>query len=122
MLYRFKGNTIGDRSHDWYSFKLFRRLKDIKIRRYPNTIGISTAVLMDLVNHKTKIILIIIGDKCCFRTDPRTWLEHGIIDKLSPDQEPHAFLNLKHFYHYENASKMNLSPIQEEKGSLFSFL
>lgn len=97
MMYRFMNFNIGSVSHDWFTFVLFRTRQDIKIRRHPNTIGISTAILLDLIEHKTRIIIVKINDIPTFRTDPETWLKNGIIDKLSPNQDPHAFLSIDKF-------------------------
>lgn len=91
-LYRFMGFSIGVHSHDWHTFILFRRSRDVKIRKYPNHVGLSTSVLMDLVNHGTKVIVVKIDGHAVLRTDPKTWLEQGTVDKLTPDQDPHAFL------------------------------
>jgi len=89
--------TIGEHSWDWTTFILPRKLKDIKIRRYPDTIGISTAVLIDLIEHKTRNIIVKVNGVSCYKTDPKTWIEKGIIAKLTPDQDPHAFLSLNYF-------------------------
>lgn len=96
-LYKFMNMTIGDLSYDNYTFKLFRKLKDTKIRKYPGTIGLSTAVLMDLVKKGTKLIVVVVDGKAIFKTNPRKWLELGKIDKLTPDQDPHAFLHIDNF-------------------------
>lgn len=123
-LYKYMGNTIGDHSHDWYTFKLFRKRKDLKIRRYPGTIGLSTAVLMDLVRHDTRIIIVYVDQIPCFRTDPNTWLTKGTVDKLTPDQDPHAFLHLDYFFHFENAYKLDLkhNKKDEESHSISDYL
>jgi hypothetical protein len=88
---------IGEHSFDWFTFVLFRKRDDINIRKYPGTIGISTRILLDLIDHKTKLIIVKVDRIPCFKVDPRTWIEKGITDKLSPDQDPHSFLSLRYF-------------------------
>ena len=96
-LYRFMNLTIGEHSWDWITMILYRKRKDLSIRRYPNCIGVSTRILLDLVQHGTRNIIVSVDRIPYAITDPRTWLEKGTVDRLSPNQDPHAFLNLRYF-------------------------
>jgi len=96
-LYRFLGQIIGEHSYDWSTFILCRKKKDIEIRKYPNTIGISKAVLFDVETRGCQVIIVKIDGRAMLKTTPRTWINKGITDKLSPEQEPHSFLPYSYF-------------------------
>lgn len=125
MLYKFMHFNVGEHSWDWLTFILNRKLKDLKIRKYPDTIGVSTRILMDLIGHGTKNLIVKVDGVPAFKTDPKTWLEKSIIDKLSPDQDPHAFLSLNRFQRLRGADLlkgMNHLKHSEEESSLTMFL
>ena len=96
-LYYYLDQVIGERSFDWYTFILFRSSNDLKIRTFPNTAGLSVDVLKDLIQRGTNILLVKIDGKITLKTDPETWLWNGIVARLTPSQEPHAFLKLSFF-------------------------
>jgi len=96
-IYTYKGRKIGIYSWDWHTFILFRRPQDLKIRRYPKTIGISTACLMDFIKKGCKLLIVRINREAKYTIDPREWIEKGIVDSLKKGQEPHAFMPLSKF-------------------------
>lgn len=96
-LYRFMGNIIGVHSWNWETFILYRTDAQIRIRKFPNTIGISADVLRDLIKKGCQRIIVKINHRKKYMTDPATWLEKGIMAKLTPDQDLHSFLDLSLF-------------------------
>lgn len=96
-LYRYLGQVIGEHSWDWQTFILRRKSRDIKIRKHPDTIGISREILEDLDKKGCRLILVRIDGRIMLKTDPQTWLRKGLNDRLSPDQEMHSFLFLEYF-------------------------
>jgi len=94
-LYKFMNQKIGLSSWDNSTFILFRRSDQI-VRKY-NALGLSTSILIDLIQKGCRLIVVKIDDQARYKISPKDWLEKGIIDKLSPHQDPHAFFPLNKF-------------------------
>jgi len=94
--YWFLNHLIGYHNQDFSIFKLIRTRKNFTTRKYPNHTQVSRSVILDLLyRRKTRKILIEIDGIIKYYTTPVTWLNYGIVDKLSPDQEDQLFLAIK---------------------------
>lgn len=93
--YLYKHKKIGLSSWDNYTFILFRKSSDI-VRKY-NAWGISTRILLDLIESGCRIIIIKVNNVAKYKISPKEWLEKGIKDRLTPDQEFHSFLPIDKF-------------------------
>jgi len=90
--YKYKNRRIGVISWDNHTFILFRKKSQI-VRKY-NAIGISTRILIDLIESGCEIIIIKMDNVAKYTITPRDWLEKGITDRLTPTQDYHAFYPL----------------------------
>ena len=83
-------HKIGVSSYDYQTFILFRKSSQI-VRKY-NAIGISVSVLQDLLKRNCKLIIIKMDGIARYKISPEDWLRHGILDQLTPNQDPHSFI------------------------------
>jgi len=81
---------IGVPSYDYSTFILFRKSNQI-VRKY-NAIGVSVSILQDLLKRGCKLIIIKIDGIARYKISPDDWLKKGILDQLTPKQEPHSFI------------------------------
>jgi hypothetical protein len=75
--------------------------KEAQLFRLYHAWSIETAILMDLIQKQIKEIQIHVknpdGSETLYKTTPRFWLEHSIIDKFRDNQEPTAYLPVSKF-------------------------
>ena len=83
-------HKIGQPSWDYSTFILFRKSSQI-VRKY-NAIGISISILQDLLSRNCKLIIIKMDGVARYKISPEDWLKRGILDQLTPTQEPHSFI------------------------------
>lgn len=107
-------HKIGIFSYDKYTFILFRKTNQI-VRKY-NAIGISTSVLYDLIKSGCKLIIIEMDGIARYKISPDEWLRYGIIDQLTPNQDPHAFIPISRLRrkNYDGFKSFNQNSIQED--------
>jgi len=92
-------HKIGIPSYDYSTFILLRKSSQI-VRKY-NAIGISVSILQDLLKRHCKLIIIKLDGVARYKISPDDWMKHGIVDQLTPTQEPHSFIpiaKLRRFY------------------------
>jgi len=96
-IVKLNGQVIGKASFDWKTFILFRELSDLSIRKYPGTVGMSMEVLQALISKGCHLVIVRVGQIHSLKVDPRLWIARSIKDRLTPEQDLHAFLPLKNF-------------------------
>jgi hypothetical protein len=92
-------HKIGIPSYDYSTFILLRKSTQI-VRKY-NAIGISVSILQDLLKRHCKLIIIKLDGIARYKISPDDWLKRGILDQLTPTQEPHSFLPIQKFRRFE---------------------
>jgi hypothetical protein len=92
-------HKIGQPSYDYSTFILWRKSTQI-VRKY-NAIGISVSILEDLLKRKCQLIIIKMDGVARFKISPSDWLRLGILDKLTPTQEPHCFIPIMRLRRFE---------------------
>jgi len=93
-------HKIGQPSYDYSTFILFRKSNQI-VRKY-NALGISVSILQDLLERNCKLIVVKIDGSARYKISPSDWMKKGILDRLTPAQEPHSFLPLNKFEVIQN--------------------
>jgi hypothetical protein len=93
-------HKIGQPSYDYSTFILWRKSSQI-VRKY-NAIGISVSVLQDLLKRHCQLIIIKLDGIARYKISPNDWLLKGIIDQLTPHQEPHAFIPISKFRRFDS--------------------